>query len=87
MCLKIKFLTFQGSEGLFARRPIPQKSMLCFFSGVRLHTSTWASQRMGQSDYRFEIPIHWKPLNWITLEQKQTDSNIGLTIIDKLASK
>ena len=42
----------QGSEGLFARRPIHEKSMLCFFNGVRLYTATWASQQMGHSDYR-----------------------------------
>ena len=45
----------QGGEGLFARVAIPKSSMICFYNGIRLRTSTHASQNMPHSDYRIRL--------------------------------
>ena len=45
----------QGGEGLFAKRDIKPKELVCLFNGVRLKTCLHAVQKMEDSDYRIRL--------------------------------
>ena len=44
----------QGGEGLFAKKDIPKKNLLCLYNGVRLSTATLYA-KYSSSDYRIRL--------------------------------
>ena len=44
----------QGGEGLFAKKDIPQKNLVCLFNGVRLKTAALYA-KLTESDYRIRL--------------------------------
>ena len=44
----------QGGEGLFAKKDIPQKHLICLYNGVRLNASSLYA-KLGSSDYRIRL--------------------------------
>lgn len=45
----------QGGEGLFAVRDIKKKEIVALYSGIKVKTSTYASEHMPRSDYRIRL--------------------------------
>ena len=48
----------QGGEGLFAKKDFKTKELICLYNGIRLRTSSYAVQKMPDSDYRIRY-IHF----------------------------
>ena len=44
----------QGGEGLFAKKDIPGKNLLCLYNGIRLNTASLYA-KLGSSDYRCRL--------------------------------
>jgi len=45
----------QGGEGLFAKKAIGLKEILAIYNGIKIKTSTYASEHMPRSDYRIRL--------------------------------
>jgi len=45
----------QGGEGLFAKRAFAMKEVIALYNGIKIKTSTYASEHMPRSDYRIRL--------------------------------
>lgn len=45
----------QGGEGLYAKRDIKKREIVALYNGIKIKTSTYASEHMPRSDYRIRL--------------------------------